>query len=61
MATLLAFRTGATLPLWVFVGYGGAFFSWHSGQKRHRVSDVDGAAAVLAAYLRGQEPPAAAR
>ncbi len=40
------------LPVWVFVGYGGAYFSWQSAEKRHPVSDVQGAAQVLADYVR---------
>lgn len=43
---------GRRLPVWVFVGYGGAYFSWQSAQKRHPVTDVRGAALALAAYVR---------
>ena len=43
---------GRGLPVWVFVGYGGAYYSWQSAEKRHPVSDVEGAAQVLAAYVR---------
>jgi len=39
------------LPVWVFVGYGGAYYSWQSAEKRHPIDDVDGAAKVLAAYV----------
>jgi hypothetical protein len=38
------------LPVWVFVGYGGAYFSWQSAEKRHPTGDVEGAAKVLAVY-----------
>jgi hypothetical protein len=59
-AALLAYRPGAELPVWIFIGDGGAFFSWHYGQKRHAVSDVGGAAVVIAAYLRdGDRQPTA--
>lgn len=61
MEALLIYRPGARLPLWVFVGYGGASFSWQSGQKRHPVDDVGGAAAVLTAYLRGDDRTPAPR
>jgi hypothetical protein len=39
------------LPVWVFVGYGGWYYSWQSAEKRHPVSDVVGAARELADYL----------
>ena len=39
------------LPVWVFVGYGGAFYSWQNAEKRHPVADVEGAADVLAEYI----------
>lgn len=40
------------MPVWVFIGYGGAYYSWQSAEKRHPVDDVEGAAEVLAAYVR---------
>ncbi|MFC0864564.1 hypothetical protein ACFHYQ_19930 [Sphaerimonospora cavernae] len=43
---------GRGLPVWVFVGYGGAYFSWQSAEKRRPMADVAGAAQVLAAYVR---------
>ena len=49
-AALLVYKRGASLPIWVFVGYGGASFSWDSGQRCHPVTDIDGAAKALAAY-----------
>ncbi|MFI7043954.1 hypothetical protein ACWDTT_02090 [Streptosporangium sandarakinum] len=42
---------GAGLPMWVFVEYGGAYYSWQSAEKRHPVSDLQGAAQVLADYV----------
>lgn len=39
------------MPVWVFVGYGGAYHSWQHAQKRHPVSDVAGAAQALAGYI----------
>ncbi|GAA3443401.1 hypothetical protein [Planomonospora venezuelensis] len=39
------------LPVWVFVGYGGRFFSWQHAERRHPVADVPGAADALAAYV----------
>ncbi|MFD8531369.1 hypothetical protein ACFV0L_28505 [Streptosporangium canum] len=44
-------RPQVGLPVWVFVGYGGAYFSWQSAEKRHPVSDVPGAAQILADYI----------
>ncbi|GAA1288054.1 hypothetical protein GCM10009658_35520 [Planotetraspora silvatica] len=43
--------SGGGMPVWVFVGYGGAYYSWQSAEKRHPVDDVAGAATVLAAYV----------
>ncbi|GIH75089.1 hypothetical protein [Planobispora longispora] len=43
------------LPVWVFVGYGGAFFCWQSAEERHPVTDMAGAADALALYTT---PPA---
>ncbi|MEV7008876.1 hypothetical protein [Streptosporangium sp. NPDC051022] len=38
------------MPVWVFVGYGGTYFSWQSAERRHPVNDLKGAAKVLAEY-----------
>jgi hypothetical protein len=43
-------RPQVGLPVWVFVGFGGAYFSWQSAEKRHPVADMEGAANVLAEY-----------
>ncbi|MFF5210860.1 hypothetical protein [Streptosporangium sp. NPDC000396] len=48
---LMVPRPQVGLPVWVFVGYGGAFYSWQSAEKRHPVDDVDGTAQVLADYV----------
>jgi hypothetical protein len=53
-AALLVYRADESLPVWVFVGYGGARFSWESGRKHHPVTDVAGAAVVLGAYVGGE-------
>jgi hypothetical protein len=50
-SALLVRRPEPGLPVWVFVGYGGAYFSWQSAEKRHPVDDVEGAANVLAEYI----------
>ncbi|MCW2878330.1 MAG: hypothetical protein JWQ95_2430 [Sphaerisporangium sp.] len=44
-------RPNVGLPVWVFVGFGGAYFSWQSAEKRHPVADMEGAANVLAEYV----------
>lgn len=44
-------NNSALLPVWVFVGYGGAYYSWQHAERRHPVGDVEGAADVLAAYV----------
>jgi hypothetical protein len=47
-SALIVRRPEPGLPVWVFVGYGGAYFSWQSAERRHPVGDVEGAANVLA-------------
>lgn len=42
---------GRGMSVWVFVGYGGQYYSWNSAAKRHPVSDLEGAAKVIAAYV----------
>ncbi|MER6169864.1 hypothetical protein [Streptosporangium sp. NPDC001681] len=49
-SALMIPRPQVGLPVWVFVGYGGAFYSWQSAEKRHPINDVMGAAQVLADY-----------
>ncbi|NUW36041.1 hypothetical protein HTZ77_32170 [Nonomuraea sp. SMC257] len=48
---LMVHRPEPGLPVWVFVGYGGAYYSWQSAEQRHPVDDVEGAANVLAEYI----------
>ncbi len=48
---LMVHRPEPGLPVWVFVGYGGAYYSWQSAEKRHPINDVEGAADVLAEYI----------
>ncbi|MET9338717.1 MULTISPECIES: hypothetical protein [unclassified Nonomuraea] len=48
---LMVHRPPPGLPVWVFVGYGGACYSWQNANKRHPVDDPQGAAAVLAEYV----------
>ncbi|YCK35887.1 hypothetical protein ACNF49_17920 [Actinomadura sp. ATCC 39365] len=50
-SVLLVHRPAGGLPVWVFVGYGGAYYSWRSAEKRHPTSDPEGAANVLAEYV----------
>ncbi|MFI7104749.1 hypothetical protein ACIBK9_00415 [Nonomuraea sp. NPDC050227] len=50
-SVLLVHRPVEGLPVWVFVGYGGAYYSWQSAEKRHPTSDPEGAANVLAEYV----------
>ncbi|MEV8635602.1 hypothetical protein AB0395_28475 [Streptosporangium sp. NPDC051023] len=50
-SALMIVRPGVGMPVWVFVGYGGAYFSWQSAEKRHPTSDLKGAAQILAAYV----------
>ncbi|GII85204.1 hypothetical protein Ssi03_31940 [Sphaerisporangium siamense] len=53
-SALLVQRPDVGLPLWVFVGYGGAYYSWQSAEKRHPVRDAPGAARALAEYIGGR-------
>ncbi|RBQ21911.1 hypothetical protein DP939_04365 [Spongiactinospora rosea] len=48
---LLIRRRMPGMPVWVFVGYGGAYYSWQSAERRHPAGDVEGAAEVLAHYV----------
>lgn len=50
-SALMVCRPEPGLPVWVFVGYGGAFYSWQNAEKSHPVDDVEGAADLLAAYV----------
>ncbi|MER7500403.1 hypothetical protein AB0L05_16015 [Nonomuraea pusilla] len=50
-SALMVHRPGPGLPVWVFVGYGGAYYSWQQAERRHPVDDVEGAARVLAEYV----------
>ncbi|MEU1725347.1 hypothetical protein [Nonomuraea sp. NPDC005692] len=50
-SVLLVHRPAGGLPVWVFVGYGGAYYSWQNAEKRHPTSDPEGAANVLAEYV----------
>lgn len=51
---LLVYESGGLLPIWVFVGDGGASFCWDSSRRHHPVTDVAGAAAALAAWMGGE-------
>ncbi|MEV4224759.1 hypothetical protein [Nonomuraea sp. NPDC049725] len=48
---LMVHRPDPGLPVWVFVGYGGTYYSWQNAEKRHPTSDPEGAANVLAEYI----------
>ncbi|GAA4952641.1 hypothetical protein HD597_009637 [Nonomuraea thailandensis] len=39
------------LPVWVFVGFGGNYYSWQSAEQRHPAHDPEGAAKLLAEYI----------
>lgn len=49
---LAVHRPEPSLPLWVFIGYGGAYYSWQNAEKRHPADDPAGAARALAEYIR---------
>ncbi|TXK39392.1 hypothetical protein [Nonomuraea sp. C10] len=50
-SALMVHRPDPGLPVWVFVGYGGAYYSWQNAEKRHPANDVEGAANVLAEHV----------
>lgn len=50
-SALMVHRSERGLPVWVFVGYGGAYYSWQNAERRHPTSDPQGAANVLAEYI----------
>ncbi|GAA2801341.1 hypothetical protein [Nonomuraea dietziae] len=54
---LLVYGPEPCLPVHVFVGYGGAYFSWQNAEKRHPVDDIEGAAQTLAAYVNRDRRP----
>lgn len=39
------------MPVWVFVGFCGAYYSWQSAEQRHPTADPEGAAKLLAEYI----------
>lgn len=51
VTALMIPRPGVGMPVWVFVGYSGTYFSWQSAERRHPVNDLEGAAQVLAEYI----------
>ncbi|MCA2229019.1 hypothetical protein [Nonomuraea aurantiaca] len=55
LEALLVYGPQPCLPVHVFVGYGGRYFSWQNAEKRHLVDDIEGAAEVLAAHVRRDE------
>lgn len=48
---LMVHRPEPGLPVWVFVGYGGLYYSWQNAEKRHPTDDPEGMAKVLIEYL----------
>ncbi|MEU4228920.1 hypothetical protein AB0F17_31890 [Nonomuraea sp. NPDC026600] len=51
-SALMVHRPKPGMPVWVFVGYGGGYYSWDNANKRHPVDDPAGAARELAEYVR---------
>lgn len=50
-SALMVHRPDPGLPVWVFVGYGGAYYSWQNADKRHAADDPQGAARALVEYI----------
>jgi hypothetical protein len=50
-SALMVHKPEPGLPVWVFVGYGGAYYSWQNAERRHPTNDPAGAANVLVEYI----------
>ncbi|AQZ67233.1 unnamed protein product [[Actinomadura] parvosata subsp. kistnae] len=48
---LVVYKREPGLPVWVFVGFGGAYYSWQSAEQRHPTRDPEGAAKLLSEYI----------
>ncbi|NJP90429.1 hypothetical protein HCN51_13365 [Nonomuraea sp. FMUSA5-5] len=48
---LMVHKREPGMPVWVFVGFGGAYYSWQSAEQRHPTRDPEGAAKLLAEYI----------
>ncbi|GGO80238.1 hypothetical protein [Nonomuraea cavernae] len=48
---LMVHKLEPGMPVWVFVGFGGAYYSWQNAEQRHPASDPAGAAKLLAEYI----------
>lgn len=44
LACLAVKKPGESVWLWVFVSFGGRYFSWNNAQRQHPVRDMPGAA-----------------
>ncbi|MFC7714705.1 hypothetical protein [Nonomuraea recticatena] len=53
-SALLVHTPEPGLPVMVFVGYGGLYYSWQNANKRHRVDDPEGAAGALADHIKSR-------
>ncbi|MEV0382021.1 hypothetical protein [Nonomuraea sp. NPDC050643] len=47
---LMVHKREPGMPVWVFVGFGGAYYSWQTAEQRHPTRDPEGAAKLLAEY-----------
>jgi hypothetical protein len=50
-SALMVHKPEPGMPVWVFVGFGGAYYSWQTAEQRHPTSDPEGAAKLLAEYI----------
>ncbi|MEV4079544.1 hypothetical protein AB0J43_04530 [Nonomuraea fuscirosea] len=50
-SALMVHKREPGMPVWVFVGFGGAYYSWQSAEQRHPTADPEGAAKLLADYI----------
>ncbi|MFI9843959.1 hypothetical protein ACIHFD_43475 [Nonomuraea sp. NPDC051941] len=53
-SALMVARRHPGLPVWVVVGPGGAYYSWQDASKQHPTNDPQGAASILAEYVKGR-------
>jgi hypothetical protein len=50
-SVLLVHPPEPSLPVWVLVGFKGAYYAWQNAEHRHPTSDPAGAARVLVDYI----------
>ena len=57
LACLAVKGTASSCCIWVFVSFGGRYFSWNNAEYQHPVRDISGAARRIAAHVHGAAVP----